>query len=98
MRGGRIVFIASSGGAGVVRPIFRLMQKRAVITGSTLRPRSADEKAWLAAAVEGQVWAWIASGRFRPVIDRTFPLARAGEAHAALEAGDHVGKIVLTCT
>lgn len=96
--GGRIVFIASLGGGEVVLPIFRLMQKRAVITGSTLRPRSADEKAWLAAAVEEQVWPWIASGRFRPVIDRTFPLARAGEAHAALEAGDHVGKIVLTCT
>lgn len=96
--GGRIVFIASLGGGEVVLPIFRLMQKRAVITGSTLRPRSADEKAWLAAAVEGQVWPWIASGRFRPVLDRTFPLARAGEAHAALEAGDHVGKIVLTCT
>lgn len=95
--GGRIVFIASLGGGEVTLPIFRLMQKRAVVTGSTLRPRSADEKAWLAAAVEGRVWPWIAAGRFRPVIDRTFPLARAGEAHAALEAGDHVGKIVLTC-
>jgi putative PIG3 family NAD(P)H quinone oxidoreductase len=96
--GGRIVFIASLGGGEVVLPIFRLMQKRAVVTGSTLRPRTADEKAWLASAVEGRVWPWITSGRFRPVIDRTFPLARAGEAHAALEAGDHVGKIILTCS
>ncbi len=96
--GGRIVFIASLGGGEVVLPIFRLMQKRAVVTGSTLRPRTADEKAWLASAVEGRVWPWIASGRFRPVIDRTFPLARASEAHAALEAGDHVGKIILTCS
>ena len=95
--GGRIVFIAALGGGEVALPIFRLMQKRAVVTGSTLRPRTADEKAQLAAAVEGRVWPWITSGRFRPVIDRTFPLARASEAHAALEAGDHVGKIVLTC-
>jgi NADPH:quinone reductase-like Zn-dependent oxidoreductase len=95
--GGRIVFIASLGGAEVALPIFRLMQKRAVVTGSTLRPRAPDEKARLATAVESTVWPWIIDGRFRPVIDRTFPLERAGEAHAALEAGDHVGKIVLTC-
>jgi putative PIG3 family NAD(P)H quinone oxidoreductase len=95
--GGRIVFIASLGGAEVSLPIFRVMQKRAVVTGSTLRPRDPDEKARLAAAVEANVWPWIVSGRFRPVIDRTFPLARASEAHAALEAGDHVGKIVLNC-
>jgi putative PIG3 family NAD(P)H quinone oxidoreductase len=95
--GGRIVFIASLGGAEVALPIFRLMQKRAVVTGSTLRPRAPDEKARLAAAVESVVWPWIIDGRFRPVIDRTFPLASAGEAHAALEAGDHVGKIVLIC-
>lgn len=95
--GGRIVFIASLGGGEVTLPIFRVMQKRAVVTGSTLRPRTADEKARLAAAVEAAVWPWIADGRFRPVVDRTFPLDRAGDAHAALEAGDHVGKIVLTC-
>ena len=95
--GGRIVFIASLGGGEVTLPIFRVMQKRAVVTGSTLRPRTADEKARLAAAVEAEVWPWIADGRFRPVVDRTFPLDRAGDAHAALEAGDHVGKIVLTC-
>ena len=95
--GGRIVFIASLGGGEVALPIFRLMQKRAVVTGSTLRPRSADEKARLAAAIEARVWPWIASGLFRPVVDRTFPLDRACDAHAALEAGDHVGKIVLEC-
>ena len=94
--GGRIVFIASLAGAEVVLPVFSLMQKRAVVTGSTLRPRSADEKARLAAAVEATVWPWITAGRFRPVVDRTFPLARACDAHAAMEAGDHVGKIVLT--
>lgn len=95
--GGRIVFIASLGGGEVALPIFRVMQKRAVVTGSTLRPRSADEKARLAAAIETRVWPWIASGLVRPVVDQTFPLERACDAHAALEAGDHVGKIVLIC-
>ena len=93
--GGRIVFIAALGGGEVSLPIFRLMQKRAVITGSTLRPRPADEKARLAAEVERVVWPWIEAGRLTPRIDRTFPLAEAGKAQAYLEAGDHVGKIVL---
>jgi putative PIG3 family NAD(P)H quinone oxidoreductase len=94
--GGRIVFIAALGGGEVALPIFRLMQKRAVVTGSTLRPRDADEKARLAAAVERVVWPWIAAGKVQPRVDRTFPLAQAAQAHAYLEAGAHVGKIVLT--
>jgi NADPH2:quinone reductase len=92
---GRIVFIASLGGGEVTLPIGRLMQKRGVVTGSTLRPRSADEKARLAAAVEAMVWPWIAAGKILPQVDATFPLADAAKAHAHLEAGDHVGKIVL---
>jgi putative PIG3 family NAD(P)H quinone oxidoreductase len=94
--GGRIVFIAAQGGGEVTLPIFRLMQKRAVVTGSTLRPRDADEKARLAAEVERVVWPWIAAGKVRPKVDRTFPLAEAGAAHAYLESGAHVGKVVLT--
>lgn len=94
--GGRIVFIASLGGAEVPLQIFRLMQKRAVVTGSTLRPRTADEKARLAAEVERVVWPWIASGKLKPQVDRSFPLAQADKAHAHLESGAHVGKIVLT--
>lgn len=93
--GGRIVFIASLGGGEVPLQIFRLMQKRAVVTGSTLRPRDADEKARLAGEVERVVWPWIASGKVRPQVDATFPLAQAAKAHARLEGGDHVGKIVL---
>ena len=93
--GGRIVFIASLGGGEVALQIFRLMQKRALVTGSTLRPRSADEKARLAAEVERVVWPWIASGQVKPQVDATFPLAEAGKAHARLEGGDHIGKIVL---
>jgi NADPH2:quinone reductase len=94
--GGRIVFIASQGGGDVNLSIGRLMQKRAVVTGSTLRPRHPDEKARLAAAVEATVWPWIEAGKVKPQIDKTFPLAQAGAAHAYLEGGAHVGKIVLT--
>jgi putative PIG3 family NAD(P)H quinone oxidoreductase len=94
--GGRIVFIASLGGGEVALPIGRLMQKRAVVTGSTLRPRDADEKARLAAAVEKLVWPWIEAGKVKPQVDATFPLAEAARAHAHLEGGAHLGKIVLT--
>ena len=72
------------------------MQKRAVVTGSTLRPRHADEKARLAAAVERLAWPWIEAGKLKPQVDATFPLAEAAKAHAHLESGSHVGKIVLT--
>ena len=94
--GGRIVFIASQAGGEVALQIGKMMMKRAVITGSTLRPRPADEKARLAAAVEATVWPWIEAGKIRPRIDATFSLAQAGAAHAHLEAGAHVGKVMLT--
>jgi NADPH:quinone reductase-like Zn-dependent oxidoreductase len=71
------------------------MRKRAVITGSTLRSRSADEKARLAAEVERVVWPWITSGAVEAVVDKTFPLAQAAQAHAYLERGQHTGKVVL---
>ena len=94
--GGRLVFIAAQAGGKVELNIGALMLKRGVITGSTLRPRSADEKARLAAAVEATVWPWVAAGQLRPQIDRTFPLTQAAEAHAYLEAGGHLGKVMLT--
>jgi putative PIG3 family NAD(P)H quinone oxidoreductase len=94
--GGRIVYIASLGGSTLEAPVMKIMQKRAVITGSTLRPRSADEKARLAAEVERVVWPWVAAGQLTPIVDATFPLAEAAKAHAHLEAGEHVGKVVLT--
>jgi putative PIG3 family NAD(P)H quinone oxidoreductase len=93
--GGRLVVIAVQGGAQGTIDAAKLMVKRLTLTGSTLRPRSADEKARLAQAVEGRVWPWIAEGRLRPVLDRSFPLAEAAAAHAYLEAGRHVGKVVL---
>ncbi len=94
--GGRIVYIASLGGSTLEVPVMKIMQKRAVITGSTLRPRSSDEKARLAAEVERIVWPWVAAGKLKPLIDATFPLADAANAHAHLEAGEHVGKVVMT--
>ena len=93
--GGRIVFIAAQAGGKVDLNIGALMMKRAVVTGSTLRPRDADEKARLAAAVEATVWPWITAGRLRPQIDSVFPLEEAAAAHGALEAGAHLGKIML---
>ncbi|MFN3857241.1 MAG: NAD(P)H-quinone oxidoreductase [Caulobacter sp.] len=93
--GGRVVYIASLGGTTLEVPVLKVMQKQAVITGSTLRPRSADEKARLAAEVERVVWPWIAAGKLKTVVDATFPLVEAAKAHAHLEAGAHVGKVVL---
>ncbi|HZZ90577.1 MAG TPA: zinc-binding dehydrogenase, partial [Caulobacteraceae bacterium] len=93
--GGRIVYIAALGGGSIEVPIGAVMQKRAIITGSTLRPRAADEKARLAGEVERVVWPWIEAGKVKTVIDRTFPLADAAKAHALLDEA-HLGKVVLT--
>jgi putative PIG3 family NAD(P)H quinone oxidoreductase len=93
--GGRLVMIATQAGANVEINLLKIMQKRLTLTGSTLRPRSADEKARLAAAVEAVVWPWIAAGLVTAVIDQTFPLAEAGKAHARVESGGHVGKVIL---
>jgi len=94
--GGRLMHIAALAGGVVELPILKVMQKRLVVTGSTLRPRSADEKARLAEEIERVVWPWIEAGKLRPVVDKTFPLGEAASAHAWLEAGAHLGKIVLT--
>jgi putative PIG3 family NAD(P)H quinone oxidoreductase len=93
---GRNVLIATQGGAKAEINLLQVMQKRLILTGSTLRPRSADEKARLAAAVEATVWPWIEAGKIRPIIDKTFPLTEAAVAHAHVESGGHVGKVVLT--
>jgi len=93
--GGRLVHIATQGGNVVELPIMKIMQKRLVITGSTLRPRSPDEKARVASEVERVAWPWIASGKVKPIVARTFPLIEAAAAHAFLESGDLVGKVVL---
>jgi NADPH:quinone reductase len=93
--GGRMVFIAALGGAEVALPIIQVMQKRAVITGSTLRGRSDEEKARLAQEVERLVWPWIESDSVRVKVDQCFPLHAASDAHARMESGLHVGKLIL---
>ena len=93
--GGRIVQIALLGGVKAEIDLGLIMRKRLVLTGSTLRPRPPEEKARLARGVEETVWPWIEAGRFKPIIDSTFPLAEAGKAHARIDAADHLGKIVL---
>lgn len=93
---GRIVQIGIQQGSEVTLPLRTLMQKRASITGSTLRPRSVAEKAAIAQQLQQQVWPLIESGKIRPpLIDKVFPLADAAQAHAWMERGEHIGKIVL---
>lgn len=93
--GGRLVVIAFLTGAVAELNLMTLMLKRLTLTGSTLRSRDAAEKARLAGAIEEHVWPWIASGAVRIPVDRVFPLASAGEAHAFLEQGAQFGKVVL---
>ena len=94
--GGRWVVIATLSGPKAQIDLMRVMLKRIVLTGSTLRARPADEKARLTAAIEATVWPWIVSGKVRPPLEATFPLDQAAQAHLHLEAGQHVGKVVLT--
>lgn len=93
---GRWVVIATQSGALAQVDLGRLMMKRITLSGSTLRNRPADEKARLIAAVEATVWPWVVDGAVQPPVEATFPLDQASAAHLRLEAGGHVGKIVLT--
>jgi NADPH:quinone reductase-like Zn-dependent oxidoreductase len=72
------------------------MMKRVTLTGSTLRPRTREVKAGFARALESKVWPLLANGRIKVVMDSTFPLARAADAHRRMETSQHIGKIVLT--
>jgi NADPH:quinone reductase-like Zn-dependent oxidoreductase len=92
---GRWVVIATQSGSTAEVDLARLMMKRITLTGSTLRSRPADEKARLIASVEATVWPWVTAGAVRPPVEATFPLEQASTAHLRLEAGGHVGKIVL---
>lgn len=93
---GRIVQIATLSGADVKLNVARLMVKRVTLTGSTLRPRTKDVKAGFARALEMKVWPLLASRQVRVVMDSTFALPAASEAHRRMESSQHVGKIVLT--
>jgi len=93
--GGRHVSIAMLRGAEATINIFVIMQRRLRLTGSTMKSRPFEEKARLAASIRAKVWPLIASGKFKPVIDRVFPLTKAAEAHKLMESGAHMGKILL---
>ena len=95
---GRLVQIAFLRGGKVEVDLNPLMRKRLTLTGSTLRPRSIDQKGAIAASLRTHVLPWLEQGRVRPVIHESFPLRAAAAAHAALEADQHVGKIVLEIT
>jgi putative PIG3 family NAD(P)H quinone oxidoreductase len=92
---GRHVTIAVQGGAKADVNMAFVMMRRYTLTGSTLRPRSAEFKALLAQEIAVNVWPIVEAGELRPVMDRTFPLAEAAAAHADRESGAHIGKIVL---
>ena len=93
---GRHVSIAVQGGATATVPLWDIMRRRLTLTGSTLRPRDAAFKEMVADELSRTVWPHVAAGKLRPVMDRSFPLEQAADAHRRMEAGDHVGKIVLT--
>ena len=92
---GRLSIIAFLGGTRATLDMSDILFRRLTITGSTLRPRSVEYKAAVAQALRQRVWPLIEARAIRPVIYRTFPLAQAAQAHALMESGAHVGKIVL---
>ena len=92
---GRHVSIAVQGGAKAELFIPLIMQRRLTLTGSTLRPRTVEFKTMVADEIALTVWPYAEGGRLKPVIDRVFPLEQAAEAHRRMEAGEHIGKIVL---
>lgn len=93
---GRLVQIGLQGGSKAEIDLRLVLTRRLTVTGSTLRPRTPDEKGAIAAELEAHVWPLLAACRIRPRIDRTFPLRQAADAHRALESGEAIGKIVLT--
>ncbi|MNI79690.1 hypothetical protein D3C73_1361640 [compost metagenome] len=93
---GRLVMLGFLGGAiGKDVDLLAIMSKRATVTGSLLRPRTREEKASIAEQLREYVWPVLAAGRCLPMIDKVYALTEAAQAHARMEAGDHIGKIVL---
>jgi len=94
--GGRIVLIAQKLGSRVEIDFGLVQRKHLTLTGSMLRPRPVAEKGRLVAAAGKAVWPLFARGEVKPVVDSTFPLAEAARAHARMEEGAHIGKVLLT--
>ena len=92
---GRIVQIATLNGPKVTVNIAKVMVKRLTHTGSTLRPRTNADKAAMVAAIEAKVMPLLREGRVKPVMDSSFPLEKAADAHRRMETSEHIGKIVL---
>ncbi len=92
---GRLLQIGLLGSKRGELDLAAVMRKRLTITGSTLRPRSVEEKGAIARELEARVWPLLAAGQVRPIVDRTLPLAEAAESHRLLEEGQIIGKIVL---
>lgn len=95
---GRIVMIAFLGGAKATVNLAEIMMRRLTLTGSTLRARPVEVKAGIARALREKVWPLIEAGKIKPVIHTAFPLSEAAAAHALMESGAHIGKIVLEVT
>ena len=94
---GRLVEIGFMGGkSAAVVDLGDILRRRLTITGSTLRPRTVEEKSAIAEALRREVWPLLEAGRVKPVIYRTFPLDEAAAAHRLMESSEHIGKIVLT--
>lgn len=93
--GGRLVLIGLMGGAKTELNLAVLLAKRVSVIGSTLRTRPVEEKAAITAGFVRRFGADLASGRIRPIVDRVLPLDRASDAHRAMKASEHFGKIVL---
>jgi NADPH2:quinone reductase len=92
---GRHVSIAFQRGATAEIPIVEVMRRRLTLTGSTLRARDLDFKTMVRDEIAQTVWPYVEGNRLKPVMDQSFPLEQAAAAHSRMEAGDHVGKIVL---
>ena len=93
---GRLIVIGLQGGAKAELNLGLLLNKRAAIIGTALRPRPVKEKGVIMSAVRDHVWPLIADGRIKPLVDRTFPLADVQKAHEYFDSGEHVGKVLLT--
>lgn len=93
---GRIVIIALLGGAKSTIDCNHILRRRLTVTGSTLRPRPISFKAAIAQALKQRVWPLLEAKKIKPIVHTTFPLAQACDAHAMMEAGEQIGKIILT--
>ncbi len=93
---GRLIIIATQGGFRAQINVLPIMMKRLTITGSTLRSRTEEQKAEIANELRESVWPLLNEGKIKPIIDSTFPMNQVCEAHARIDSGSHIGKILLT--